>query len=123
MRKALILSCLTAGLVFAGCSKTEVAEDAEAPAADASGEPTRPVKANPALASALDTVDDAVASKQYDQAVETLVGAKMAPKTEREEKLYQERLHQTTQELLQKSQTDPQARQAYESLGRVVQGR
>jgi hypothetical protein len=48
---------------------------------------------------------------------------KEIPKSDQDERLYQQSLHQTSELLRQKAETDARARESYQVLGRAMTGR
>jgi hypothetical protein len=109
--------------LFVACSKKEPAAD-ESAALAADGTPVaRPAKGNAQIAADLNQVTKNVQAQQYDSAVSTLMTLKEIPKSDQDERLYQQSLHQTSELLRQKAETDARARESYQVLGRAMTGR
>jgi PBP1b-binding outer membrane lipoprotein LpoB len=122
MRTVLIIG-FAAVAFLAGCSKKDAAAEAEATPETTETTAAAQAPSNPGLQAQLGTVQSDIETKQYDTAVQKLLEAKMLAQSEADKKAYLESLHNATQSLLEKAQTDPQARATYEALGRAAQGR
>lgn len=116
MRFTQFILCLV--FCFAACSKKTEEVGAVPAEGDAANTPP-----SPQVTSALDSIDQSIETKQYDAAVQTLIQAKVAAQNEADQQRYQEKLQETQRALRERAETDPQARQSYEALGRIVTGR
>lgn len=122
MKTVFIIGFATVTLL-AGCSKKEAAAEVDATSETTETAAAAEAPSNPALQAQLGTVQGDIETKQYDTAVQKLLEAKMLAQSEADKKAYLESLHNATQVLLEKAQTDPQARATYEALGRAATGR
>ena len=101
-----------------GCRKTADGPDAAGEAVVSTG------TADPAVAQALDKANAALRKNEYDEAVAALMAAKQSGAMSDQQKTqYRQSMLDTTTRLLEASQTDPKARQAYDALGRLSKGR
>lgn len=134
MRTLLLL--FTAAFVLVGCSKDEAPPPATPePESDEAAAEAEPVAAAPAPAAPAPAVGGDLVSQDlnalastleggdYDSAVTTLSAMGQANLSPAQQQAYQQQLFNTQQYLLQRAQSDPAARDAYQRLGRQVTGR
>lgn len=119
MKVETILLCLALGGLSA-CGKKDSADSSGA-GGGAAAAPT--AKPNPQLVTDIGAVNKNLEAKNYDAAIGALATIKSVPKSEADERLYQQQLQQTLNTLGDKAQVDPKAREAYQVLGRMVTGR
>jgi hypothetical protein len=126
LNKALGLTLMATALAFApGCSKS--GEDAGG-GVDASGNaaaPAVPEKANPEAAQAAAAVKAAMEKNDYDAAIAALVAAQTsdAAMSEAQKNQHRQAMQDVTTRLLEASQSDPKAMEAYQNLGRLMKRR
>jgi hypothetical protein len=114
-----IISAALVGLSLSACSKKSEEAGSEA----ALEKPPAAAQKNPAVNGALNKVTSDINAKNYDSAVATLAEMKQIPKTEADEAVYRQKVFEAQQALLEKAQTDPKARESYQMLGRIMNGR
>ncbi|KAB2674968.1 MAG: hypothetical protein DVB31_01245 [Verrucomicrobia bacterium] len=104
-----------------GCKKTSDA----AAGADESGAAaaTVPQKGDPAASQALATANAALQKNDYDAVIAALIAAKQSEgMSDQQKNQYRQSVRDTTTKLLEASQTDPKAKEAYENLSRLHKG-
>ena len=117
---ALLASVL---LISTGCSKSSEGE-----VVDASGKaaaPAGPEKADPVANQAITTAQTAIEKNDYDAAIAALMAARQADASMSEEQklAYRQSVRDFSTKLLEQSQNDPKAREAYQNFGRLMKGR
>ena len=117
-----ILAVAAALALFAGCGKKDATEPT-AGAEGASPENPKSAKVTTQVKAQLDSVDQKIENKQYDDAVAALLQAKAAAKTEADRIAYEDQFFAAQRALVEKAQSDPKAKESYEALGRIVTGR
>lgn len=113
----------SAALLSTGCSKS-----GEGDVVDASGKaaaPAVPEKADPAANQAISTAQAAIEKNDYDAAIAALMAARQADASMSEEQklAYRQSVRDFSTKLLEQSQNDPKAREAYQNFGRLMKGR
>lgn len=113
----------SACVVSTGCSKSGDGE-----VVDASGKaaaPAVPEKADPAANQAISTAQTAIEKNDYDAAIAALMVARQADASMSEEQklAYRQSVRDFSTKLLEQSQNDPKAREAYQNFGRLMKGR
>lgn len=129
MKSSPFKNCITGGvlvlfLAAAGCSKSG---DAEA-GVDASGNaaaPAVPEKGNAEAAQAVTAARAAMEKNDYDAAIAALVAAQAteAPLSDAQKNQHRQAVQDLTTKLLEASQSDPRAMEAYQNLGRLMKRR
>ena len=117
---ALLASVL---LISTGCSKSSEGE-----VVDASGNaaaPAVPEKADPGANQAITTAQTAIEKNDYDAAIAALMAARQADASMSEEQklAYRQSVRDFSTKLLEQSQNDPKAKEAYQNFGRLMKGR
>jgi hypothetical protein len=107
-----------------GCLKS----DDGASGVDANGKAAAaavPGKADPVASQAMTTATTALEKNDYDAAIAALMAAKQSAGTMSDQQAiqYRQSLMDASSKLLEASQTDPKAKEAYENLGRLMKGR
>ena len=108
-----------------GCSKSG---EADAAATDASGNaaaPAVPEKGSAEAAQAVAAANAAMAKNDYDAAIAALVTAQAseAPMSDAQKNQHRQAVQDVTTKLLEASQNDPKAMEAYQNLGRLMKRR
>jgi hypothetical protein len=78
---------------------------------------------NDRLLGDLNGVTATLQNQDYDAAVNTLAAVSLVRMTPEQQRAYHQQLYQAQELLLQRANSDPRARQAYENLGKKVTGR
>lgn len=113
----------SAFLVSTGCSKSGDGEVVDANGKAAA--PAVPEKADPAANQAISTAQAAIEKNDYDAAIAALMAARQADASMSEEQklAYRQSVRDFSTKLLEQSQNDPKAREAYQNFGRLMKGR
>jgi hypothetical protein len=117
--KDIILPTLALAICL-GCKKVEK----ESAVSDAIGSPAVGAEASPSGAAAqdLNQAQAEIDKQNYEAAVGALVRARSSGSAE-EQAQSEQKIRDVTQQLLEASQRDPKAKEAYENLGRAMLGR
>jgi|GEM_PF-511164 len=125
-KESLALWLVAAALVGSvGCSKSG---EGDAGAADESGNaaaPAVPEKGSAEAAQAVAAANAAMAKNDYDAAIAALVTAQAseAPMSDAQKNQHRQAVQDVTTKLLEASQNDPKAMEAYQNLGRLMKRR
>lgn len=122
LRHSTLAVCALA-LVATGCKKSA---DETAAAADADGKssaPAVPQKGDAEAAQAISGVNTALQKNDYDAAIAALVAAKQSgTMSDAQKDQYRQAMRDASTKLLEASQHDAKAKEAYENLGRLMKG-
>lgn len=122
MKKGLILSVLTAGLLC-GCSKKSAEAETEAAPTEAVAT-TKSAADEALLASSLAELEAKVQAQQYDSVIGSLAVLKDMPKTPKEEAAYQRQVQATADSLAARvAAGDQAAKETSRALGAFMTGR
>lgn len=127
--KVLIILPLAGMILFAGCGKSETPETVTSPTAVPSEEYTAenanqsPTEPQAGLSSAFDAVAADISAKNYEAAAGKLALLQHTPKTPDEERQFVQLTGDLNALLLELSQSDPKAKEAYQNYGRMMLGR
>lgn len=109
-------------MAVVGCSKKD-ADSADAGGGAAEGA-APPVPASAEVQAVASQVDAAISGKNYDGAVNQLVGAMaQGTATEADRQALYQKIDEASQALSEAAKTDAAAAEAYRNLGRAVNGR
>ncbi len=119
----LMASAVIAGSV--GCSKSGEGDGAAVDASGNAAAPAVPEKGSAEAAQAVAAANAAIAKNDYDAAIAALVSAQAseAPMSDAQKNQHRQAVQDVTTRLLEASQNDPKAMEAYQNLGRLMKRR
>jgi hypothetical protein len=122
------LALLMASAVIAGSLGGSKSGEGDGAAVDASGNaaaPAVPEKGSAEAAQAVAAANAAMAKNDYDAAIAALVSAQAseAPMSDAQKNQHRQAVQDVTTRLLEASQNDPKAMEAYQNLGRLMKRR
>ncbi len=111
--------------VSAGCSKSAEGDGAAVDASGNAAAPAVPEKGSAEAAQAVAAANAAMAKNDYDAAIAALVTAQAseAPLSDAQKNQHRQAVQDVTTKLLEASQNDPKAMEAYQNLGRLMKRR
>jgi len=119
----LLVSAVLAGTT--GCSKSGEGDAASVDASGNAAAPAVPEMGSAEAAQAVAAANAAMAKNDYDAAIAALVTAQAseAPLSDAQKNQHRQAVQDVTTKLLEASQNDPKAMEAYQNLGRLMKRR